>query len=404
MRPRLTLLVPLVFLAFISLGLPDAVLGVAWPSVRHTFGLALTQLPWLIAFSMAGYLTATAGAGTAVQRLGIGRLLLVSSVMVVLSVAGFALSPWWWLLLLCGVVGGLGAGAIDAGINAYAAASFSARVVSWLHACYGVGATLGPVLMTSVLAARLSWRFGYAALAAVLLVMSVLFYLTRAWWDAPSREDPAHDEPAAATALEALALPQVQLNIVLFFLYTGIEVAAVNWLFSLLTESRRISTTLAGMCVSGFWGALTGGRILTGFLAHHLRRRLVLRAGLILAPLGALLLSLQRGPAIALLAAAIFGFALAPIYPMLISDTPQRVGQRYAAHSIGFQVAAAYLGAAALPAAVGLLARRYHLEVLGPFLLGCALALLVLHELSLRVAGRTVPAASPSASATPLVP
>jgi fucose permease len=400
MKPRPALLIPLAFLAFISLGLPDAVLGVAWPSIRRTFGLSLTQLPWLIAFSMAGYLTSTAAAGTLVQRLGVGPLLLVSSVLVVVSLAGFALSPWWWPLLLCGTIGGLGAGAIDAGINAYAAERFSPRVVSWLHASYGIGATLGPVLMTAVLSARLQWRWGYAALAGVLLLMSTLFFMMRGLWDGRPRGLHADEPAAGATALEALAQQRVQLNILLFFLYTGTEVAAVNWLFSLLNESRGMPTRLAGACVSLFWGALTSGRILSGFAAHHFPGRLILRAGLAIAPVGALLLSLRSGPGVAFAAAALLGFALAPIYPMLISDTPDRVGQRFAAQSIGFQVAAAYVGAAALPAAVAVLSKLYRLEVLGPFLLGCTLALLILHELSLRLAGCTVPAASPAAGVT----
>ena len=394
--PTNPLLIALAFLAFISLGLPDAVLGIAWPSIRGTFALSITHLPWLIAFSMAGYLTSTAAAGTMVRLLGVGPLLVVSSALVVVTLVGFAVSPWWWPLLLCGTVGGLGSGAIDAGLNAYAAERFSPRVVSWLHASYGIGATLGPVLMTSVLTANQPWRLGYAALAGVLLLICMLFFATHASWDGRGEVSAEAHVPAAG-AIETLARPRTQLNILLFFLYTGTEVAAVTWLFSLLTESRQISTPLAGACVSLFWAALTGGRILFGFVAHRLPSRSILRFGLLLAPVGALLLSLRHGPALAMFAAAALGFALAPIYPMLISDTPDRVGRRYAAQAIGFQVAAAYLGAAALPASVALLAKRYQLEVLGPFLLGCTVALLALHELSLRVAARITPAASPPA-------
>jgi MFS family permease len=194
-RPGI-LLTALAFAGFVSLGLPDGVPGVAWPSVRATFGLAISQLGLLLAVSAVGYLLASFNAGSLVARLGVGGLLFASSVVIVVGLLGYAAAPSWAVMVACGLFAGLGAGAIDAGLNAYAAHHFTPRVVTWLHACYGVGATLGPLTMTAVLARGLSWRAGYAVLAAALSAMAVGFFLTRRWWESTS----GANEPALKLA------------------------------------------------------------------------------------------------------------------------------------------------------------------------------------------------------------
>src|SRR5688572_6582458 len=198
-RPR-TALILIAFVAFISLGLPDGVNGVAWPSVRATFGLPVGHLAILITAGTCGYLVASFSSGAVVRRLGVGRLLLASSLLVVGASAGYALAPAWPVMVGLGVFSGLGAGAIDAGINAYAARHFSPRLVDWLHAFYGVGATLGPVLMTAVLAAGLSWRWGYGVNAMLLAVMAVCFVFTLRLWAA------APVEPVAAAPMGEAAV------------------------------------------------------------------------------------------------------------------------------------------------------------------------------------------------------
>jgi MFS family permease len=176
------LLFPIAILAFVSLGLPDGVLGVAWPSIRHTFGLALSQLGVLLTAATAGYLIASFGSGTLVLRLGVGRLLVASSVLMVVSLGIFALAPVWPAIVLAGFLSGLGGGAIDAGINGFAASSFSPRRTAWLHASYGAGAAIGPLVMTGVLTVGASWRLGYAAVTAVLIGMTAAFALTVNAW------------------------------------------------------------------------------------------------------------------------------------------------------------------------------------------------------------------------------
>ena len=376
------LLIFLSFAAFISLGLPDGVLGVAWPSIRRQLSVPIDRLGLLLTSSMIGYLLSTALSGEVVRRLGVGKLLLFSTGLVVVSLAGYAAAPSWAVFVALGVLAGLGAGAIDAGINAFAAANFRPRVVSWLHACYGIGATAGPLTMTSIIASGLSWRIGYGSLAAVLALMGLLFLLTLRLWDAPPSTGTTGNA-VNATAAQALRRPIVWLHIVVFFIYTGVEVTAGQWLFSVFTESRFMSVGVAGTCISLYWGGLTAGRIVFGLIAERLSAATIIRIGMLSAPLATAILILRPGPIITAAACAALGFALAPIYPMLISITPVRLGVTYAAQAIGFQVAAAYLGSAALPTAAGILAKHGGLELICPFIVICCIALFLLHELAI---------------------
>ena len=379
-RSRQAWLVPLAFLAFVSLGLPDGVLGVAWPSLRRSFDRPIEQLGLILLAAMAGYLVSSFSAGAVLERLGVGRLLVASCLLVAGSAAAWAASPWWAPILAAAFVSGLGAGAIDAAINAFAAARFTPRVMTWLHACWGLGAMLGPLVMTAVLAAGPGWRFGYALLAASLVAMAACFQATLGLWDLPA--DGAHppERGIASSLREALREPRVRGNALLFFLYTGAETSAGQWAFTLLTESRGMTVAGAGLAASAYWGSIFAGRLAFGALAHHVAPARLLRLGMIGAPLAALVVSLTRSGAGAFLGLFALGLLLAPIFPLLIAETPARVGERHAAHAIGFQISAATLGAGTLPALAGVLARHAGLESLGPFLLAATVLLLALHE------------------------
>jgi len=381
-------------LAFVSLGLPDGVLGVAWPSVRRSFDVPLSHLGVLLATAMAGYLVSGFTSGVLVTRAGLGRVLVWSSALTVASCLTYALAPAWPAMVVGGALAGLGAGAIDAGVNARAAVNFSPRLVSWLHASYGVGATAGPILMSAAVTGSFGWRGGYAVIAALLAGMTVCFAMTTGLWaraaGAPDPASRASRDPAGADPGLWLTLrqPRVWVGVALFFVYTGLEVTIGQWSYSLLTEARGMSASMAGTWVSAYWGSLTAGRVAVGALAARLPAERLLRLGLAGAPLGALGLWASRGPASALLALVALGLSLAGIFPLLMSETPGRVGDAAAGHAVGFQVAAASLGVAALPAAVGVLAAHAGLEVLGPFVVAAALTLLALHEAARWAAAR----------------
>lgn len=409
-RPSVTLLI-LAFVAFVSLGLPDGVLGVAWPSLRHDLRVEVGQLGWLLLSGMIGYLSSSFLAGWLVARLGVGNLLVISSALILVVLVAFSVAPSWWVIVGVGVLSGLGAGAIDAAINTYAAARFSPAVINWLHACYGIGATAGPALMTTMLAGGRSWRLGYAVLAGAIAAMTVAFAFTRRRWDGGEREPfsapaPSTSPPAGghdATMLAALRRPIVWAGMAWFFIYTGIEVTAGQWSYTLLTEDRGIDPRTAGVAVSLYWGCLTVGRIAFGLAAAKLRPGLLLGLTTLGTPLLACIFWLNMGLAISVGSLAAIGFLLAPMFPLMVAITPDRVGRQHAAHAIGFQISAAALGAAAVPALCGALAQTLGLAAIGPYLLAACLLLLAVYG-AISLATRPSPAIAPDPVAANAAP
>lgn len=381
-------LMSIAYLAFICLGLPDSLPGVTWPSIRATFSRPLSDLGILLAVFTVGFLAASFNAGQLVTRLGVGGVLFASSLLIAVGLFGYALAPAWLVLAGMSLLLGMGSGMIDAGVNAYAATHFTPRHVNWLHACYGLGATLSPLVVTAVLSSGLSWRWGYGLIGLVLSSMVVCFGVTRKRWQdgrvaAASTSAPA--EPPAVGMRATLRRPIVWLSIALFFTYTGLEVSAGQWAYSLFTEERGIAPTVAGVWISIYWGSLTVGRLLFGIIAGRVGTTLLLRGCMGSILIGTLLLWLNPSPLLSFLGLALIGFMLAPIFPLLIAQTPARLGVAYATHAIGFQVAAANVGAAGVPGLAGGLARVVGLEILGPFLLIVALLLFLLHEIMLGV-------------------
>ncbi len=350
-----------------------------------------SHLGILLAVATAGYLVSSFASGSLVARIGVGRLLVWSSALTVASALEYALAPAWPVAVAGAALAGLGAGAIDAGTNAYAATRFSARTINWLHASYGFGAMLGPLMMTSVLAHGLSWRWGYGLIGAALAGMTMCFWLSADRWECKSRAAECSGANAGlpdASLLGTLRHPLVWMHMALFLVYTGLEVTVGQWTYSLLTEARGVETSMAGGWISAYWGSLALGRVVVGALTRRFTATTLLRISMALAPAGALLLWSDHSRLASRLALLLLGFSFAPIFPLLISETPRRLGGAVASHAIGFQVAAAYLGTATLPGGIGLLAGWNGLEIIGPLLFAASVVLLVLHELALWPATR----------------
>ncbi len=386
----ITLLVAL--LAFVSLGLPDGALGVAWPSIRATFSLSLSQLGTLLTAGMLGYLLASTISGRLVAMLGVGHLLTCSTALMAVSATGYAVSPAWWTMLMCAVGAGLGSGAIDAGLNAYAAHHFTPRAVNWMHATFGFGAAAGPLLMTALITRDASWRWGYAIIAALMAALTLTFLAThRVWTDDPANADAPPPDPderlqsQPTTTRDLLRQPRIWAGIVLFFVYTGLEFSTAQWAYSYLTQFRGVPAAIAGTAVGLFWASLTAGRIVLGGLTTWVAPQRVLRSAFCFAPFAAVCIGWRGSHAINIVGLMLMGFTLAPIFPLMIFVTPQRVGKRDASHAVGFQIAAAALGGAALPALAGVIAKHHGLEIIGPFLFIVACVLLALHEAVLRM-------------------
>jgi fucose permease len=419
-------LLGLAYLGFISLGLPDALLGVGWPSMRDEFGVSIEAVGLILTVGVTGYLMSSVSTGFALARLGVGWLLAASTGLVAAGLTFYAAAPLFPVALCGSMLIGLGSGAIDAGLNVYAAEHFGARHMNWLHASFGFGATLGPLIMTSVLGAGLGWRWGYGLTAVVQALLAVGFTLTARAWDTPPPEkatepgDPAAAPveavvPAAAPAAEAavpaagavgvareapavagadvrvgrrtaLLAPTVWLGALTFALYTGTEVGVALWTFTLLTDGRNLSTGVAGTCVSAYWGALFVGRVLYGVVAERLPARQASMACIGGMAAGAVVMAVP-GPAwITIVGVMMIGGFAAPVFPLLTLTTAERVGADHAGPAVGMQVGAASVGAVIFPGVIGLLVGRSGTDVLAPSFVVLAVAVAVTYAATLRLA------------------
>jgi fucose permease len=252
-----------------------------------------------------------------------------------------------------------------------------------MHAAFGLGAAVGPLIMTAVLNSGFAWNVGYASVAFAQLGLAVGYAATRKRYTSPHSSTPGPRPEGRSTERQLLRQPLAWVSLALFFVYVGLEAGAGQWSFSLFTLSRDVPTTIAGILVSAYWASLTVGRIVFGAIANRFSSDGLLRACMLVAVLAAGLIWLNV-PVVSWLALAVLGLALAPIFPVLIADTPARLGAAQTANAVGLQVAAAVLGGAVLPGGIGVLAARLSLEAVGPCLVGLGLAQLVLHEALVR--------------------
>lgn len=379
---RNTVLTLLAFLAFISLGLPDGLLGVAWPSVSAEFALPLDALGILVAVTTAGYLTSSFLSGALLRRFRLGTVLAGSAGAAAFALLGFALTPAWPLMLALGLLAGLAGGAVDAGLNAYGARYFSGRTLNWLHASWGLGTTIGPMIVTGVLDADLVWRWAYAIAGTAQLALATTLFLARDRWHRLGPD--AVPPPPSASTLATLRRPVVWLGMLAFFVYTGAELSVAYWSFSLLTLGRDVPATTAGLYVTLYWGSLMAGRVLFGLVADHVPLIPTLRITIGAAVLGALIFWLEPTRALSLAGLMLMGAGFAPVFASLIRLTPDRVGVEHADSAIGFQIAFAGLGGAVVVGLIGLLSRTFGLEAIGAAFFVVTLLLLAIYETLVR--------------------
>jgi fucose permease len=303
--------------------------------------------------------------------------LLAGSLIRGLGALGFVLAPNWTLFLAAGVVGGAGVGIMDAVLNTYFATHHSPRATNWLHACFGLGTTIGPLLMDIVARMELGWQTGYLVSALLFGALALSFFVTAKIWKQVSLVD---ETPPKGEIFQALRRPWVWLGIALFFVYTGIEGTAGQWSFTYLTRAQATPAEQARFWVGAYWGTFTVGRVLFGLIANRFPADKLLRISMLCATVAAGLLWWNPIPLVGYLALALLGLMLAPIYPLSITDTPRRVGRRLAPYATGFQVSSAGLGIALLPWLFGVTAARAGLEIMGPALVGGTLLMLVLER------------------------
>ena len=361
-------LIILAFIAFIALGLPDGLLGVGWPSIRTGFSVPLDAIGAFMIASVSGYVFSSFISGFLLAHMGVGRMLITSCLLTGFSLIGYTIVPDWWMMVLLAIFAGLGAGAIDAGLNTFIAAYFSERTMQWLHASWGIGITLGPIIMTVGLASFDTWYFGYRLVGGFQILLALLFIVTLPIWNQFNSTALIEDEKqltAYKTSIrETLRQKQVWLSLILFFLYVGGEIGLGTWAYTLLTESRGVDSFLAGFFAGSYWFTFTIGRILAGLVAKRIGNHKLVNGGVIGAIIGAVLLIWNPSEIANVIAVALIGISIAPIFPAMMSGTRARVGDQFTANTIGFQMAATGFGGAGISALMGVMARRISLEVI----------------------------------------
>lgn len=381
-RRRHLVLLVIIYIGFISLGLPDTVLGVAWDSMRRELGTPVYYAGFLTTLLTICSAVSAFFSGEILRRTGTGRLLMICGFVTGCSLLGYAFSPAFWCLLLFAIPLGFGQGAVDTGMNYYVARHYTSRDMSWLHCCWGLGASCGPGLVTLILASGGSWRWGYVTVGAIQLGLALLFSLTLGLWSDPEGGDEKKTAFAEGTVRFCLRFWFCPL---MMLLYCGIEFSMGLWVYQFLAGCRGFSAEAAGYAVAGYWGMLTAGRFLIGCVADRLGNRRQIRLSMVLGFTGALLLTVPGPAALILCAVGLIGFAFASFYPAMMHAAPERFDDVTAATVIGYQGGAAMLGAAVIPAAFGYLAARTTFALLPWFV---AAVTVVIFLLQLRVDGR----------------
>jgi fucose permease len=383
--------------SFVILGLPDGMLGTAWPSMRATFGAPVGDLGLILLISTVGSVLVTGFVGPLIRRLGVPALLAVAGALAAIGYAGFAAAPGLWLVLSVAVLLGMSAGMMDGGLNTAVALTGRPRLLNLLHGAYGVGTAIGPLVVTAAILTG-SWRPAYLVQVALDLVMAGLWLRQRRRDRLRSAQDPP-PEPVAPSPQPADGWSRrryagvVVAGMSVFFVYTGLEVGAGQWEASFCRGYLHLSPGATGLAAFGYWGTLTAVRI--GLALRPVEPQAVVRWGSGIAVLATAVIWAQPGAAVTVAAFAVLGGALAGVFPALIALTPVRLGPQRAHNVISWQVGAAAAGGAGVSAVIGLLIGATSLAVLGPAITVLAL-ILVAAELIL---GRCAPVVRPPASA-----
>ena len=374
---------PLSCVTYFSVAVPGATLGLLWPLIRLSWHLPLGLLGVLLTGGVLASVLASLLTGRLLSRIGPGPVLAAGCAAAAVALAGEAAAPSVWVFAVGMVVFGLGTGAIDAALNAYAATRFGPRRINWMHATYGLGATAGPLLATGLLAAGLGWRGTYAVQAALPAAVAVLLALTTRAWDQPAAVAPGPAVaplPVAGNSENVATTTSIAVAVAFAAVECGIESGAGLWGYVYLTAGRGLSSAAAAVTVSAYWATMFAGRAVLGPVAERFGDRRVLTGGVAGLVAGAILLTVPGPAAVPVTGLVVAGLAAAPIFPLLMLTTADQLAGADATWAVSLQVAASAGGNAALPAGLGLVIGTLTAGALGPALLLLSLLLAGLYR------------------------
>ena len=378
------LLLAIIYLAFISLGLPDALLGAAWPSMYPQFDVTVSYAGIISMIIALGTVVSSLQSDRLTKKLGTGKVTALSVLMTALALFGFATSHSFGMLCLWAIPYGLGAGSVDASLNNYVALHYESRHMSWLHCMWGIGASAGPYIMGYALTAGWGWNSGYHIIAVLQIVLTAILLCSLPLWKqrpAEVLQDGKVQNVKALSIREVLQLAGAREILVCFFCYCALEQTTGLWASSYLTLHKGVSADTAASFASMFYLGITVGRALSGFLTMKLNDVQMIRLGEVIIGIGVLVMLLPFGQSLSLTGLILIGLGCAPVYPCVIHSTPAHFGADKSQAIIGIQMACAYVGTCLMPPVFGLIANHITVALLPVYLLIILVLMMIMHEL-----------------------
>ena len=382
------LLLAIIYVSFISLGLPDALLGSAWPTMYPEFNVPVSYAGAISMIISLGTIVSSLLSDRITHKLGAGRVTAISVAMTAAALLGFSFCDSFWMLFLWAIPYGLGAGGVDASLNNYVALHYSSRHMSWLHCMWGLGASVGPYIMGYVLSGGGHWSQGYRTIGMLQIVLTaVLFFSLPLWKGRSTGGSEGETESKPLSIPQILAIPGAKEVLITFFCYCALEQTAGMWASTYLALAKGVPTETAAFFASMFYIGITAGRALNGFLTIKFSDTQLIRMGQGIILLGTAAMLLPMGQAVSLAGLILIGLGCAPIYPCIIHSTPEHFGPENSQALIGVQMASAYVGSCLMPPVFGLIANHISVALLPVLLLGILVLMFVMHERLIRKAG-----------------
>ena len=379
------LLLAIIYLSFISLGLPDALLGAAWPTMYLEFQVPVSYAGAIAMIISCGTIFSSLQSDRLTRRFGPGKVTAASVALTAIALFGFSTSHSFWILFLWAIPYGLGAGGVDASLNNYVALHYESHHMSWLHCMWGLGASAGPYIMSYALTGGMGWNAGYGYISVLQFALTAIILLSLPIWkNHPANESQKNTPKASAqkalTIPQILAIPGAKAVLIMFFCYCALESTAGLWASSFLVLYHHLDAETAASFASLFYIGITVGRGINGFIAMKLNDTQMIRIGQAIIAAGIALLLLPLGNIAALVGLVTVGLGCAPVYPCVIHSTPHHFGPEKSQALIGVQMACAYVGSLSMPPIFGLIANHISVALYPAYLLLILILMFVMHE------------------------
>ena len=373
------ILLVIIYLAFISLGLPDSLLGSAWPVMHMEFSVPISYAGAVSMMIAAGTIISSLLSDRLTRKLGTGRVTAISVGMTAAALFGFSISGTYWMMLLWAIPYGLGAGSVDAALNNYVALHYASRHMSWLHCFWGVGASIGPVIMGAAITGGRGWNGGYRIISILQIILTAILVFSLPLWKGRG-EEKKENEAAPLSLRQIIGIPGAKSVMVCFFCYCALEQTTGLWASTFLTLRWNVSAEQAATLAGLFFIGITTGRAISGFATFKFNDSQMVRIGQGIMLAGIIIMLLPISKTLAMIGIVAIGVGCAPVYPSLIHSTPDHFGADKSQAIIGLQMASAYLGTCLMPPLFGVLANALSIGLMLFYLLALLALMIVTHE------------------------